>query len=529
MSTLTGTWTLTRFTLRRDRFLLPLWIILIGLVPVALAPGISEIWPDQAARDNGAQLVNHTPAFTALMGKVHDPSLGGLVAWRGSLVPLILAMITAVTLIRHTRTDEEVGRRELLGANVMGRHAQLAAAVIVTAAASLVIGGLVAAGMIGENEAVTGSILLGAQYAAAGLVFAGVAAVCAQLTTGAGAARGIFFIVLGAGYLFRMTADLNSSLSWLRWATPVGWLEALEPYAANRWEVLALLIGTFVVLVGVAFALQSRRDIEAGILPTRLGRSTAPRSLSNSLGLAWRIQRAALLGWAIGFALMGALLGSMVHGIKQTIESSPVIRDMMTAMGGSDVLTDAFVASMLGILGLVASGYGIQAIGKLRSEETRLHAEQTLATSVSRWSWMGSHLLFGMIGSVVVLAAGGVAFGLTYGLAIDDLAAGVRDSAAGWLIQIPAVWVLSGFAMLLFGLIPKLLGLAWVALAMCLVCGQLGAALRLPQWALNLSPFTHLPQLPGNPMTWQPVLWLTGIAAVITVVGAIGLRRRDLG
>jgi ABC-2 type transport system permease protein len=63
----------------------------------------------------------------------------------------------------------------------------------------------------------------------------------------------------------------------------------------------------------------------------------------------------------------------------------------------------------------------------------------------------------------------------------------------------------------------------------CLVFGQLGEILQFPQWLLNLSPFTHVPDLPLGEFSVLPLLWLTAVAAVLVVVGLAGFRRRDIG
>jgi ABC-2 type transport system permease protein len=80
----------------------------------------------------------------------------------------------------------------------------------------------------------------------------------------------------------------------------------------------------------------------------------------------------------------------------------------------------------------------------------------------------------------------------------------------------------------LFGLAPRLAALSWGALAVCLLVSLVGAAPRLSQWLLDISPFTHAPKVPGAAVSATPLVWLVAIAVVLAAFGLIGLRRRDI-
>lgn len=95
-------------------------------------------------------------------------------------------------------------------------------------------------------------------------------------------------------------------------------------------------------------------------------------------------------------------------------------------------------------------------------------------------------------------------------------------------MRLPAVWILPALTVLLFGLLPRLVALAWAALAACLLFGMVGSAMGLSQWVLDISPFTHLPRLPGGNVTALPLILLSAIAIALTVTGVAGFRRRDV-
>jgi ABC-2 type transport system permease protein len=69
----------------------------------------------------------------------------------------------------------------------------------------------------------------------------------------------------------------------------------------------------------------------------------------------------------------------------------------------------------------------------------------------------------------------------------------------------------------------------WAALAFCGLIGVFGPALNLSQAVLDVSPFTHVPKLPGGAFSVAPLLWLTAVTLTLTAVALAGLRRRDIG
>ncbi|HEY1484462.1 MAG TPA: ABC transporter permease, partial [Micromonosporaceae bacterium] len=372
-----------------------------------------------------------------------------------------------------------------------------------------------------------GSLAFGAALTVAGLVFAAVAAVAAQLTESGRTAIGIAASVLGVLYLLRAIGD--SGPTWATWISPVGWAMRVRPFAGDRWWLLLPSIAVVAVLTGVAYALAGRRDLGFGLMPQRPGPAQAAPGLRSTLALAWRLQRGTLIGWIVGAAVFGAVLGGAANGIAKAHLTDSQITDVLQRLGGSKGLVDAYLAAVIGITGLVIAAYAVQATLRLRAEESAGRLESVLATRASRIGWVLSHLAFAVLGTVVLLAVAGVCAGLAYGSAVHDVGGQTGRLLAAALVQAPAVWVLAGVGTVLFGLAPRLSALAWAALVACLVVLEVGEILGLSQWALDISPFAHVPKLPGSTFQAMPLVWLTVVAAALAGAGLVGFRRRDIG
>jgi ABC-2 type transport system permease protein len=527
---LTGTAALISLALRRDRIILPVWLyVFVGSI-ASTGYSFRHLYTRLPERLALIASVRGDASVLALSGPVFGTSQGSLVAWKVLVFAAGAAGLMGIfTVVRHTRDDEEQGRLELVGATAVGRQAPLAAALAVAFGSCLVLIPLLAAVQVILGYPLAGSLALGAAVGLCGCVFSAIAAVCAQLTVSARTARGMAIGLLGAAFLLRAVGDAASGASWLRWASPLGWAEQMQVYASPRWVVGALFVVAAAVLTGGAARLATHRDLGAGLLPVRPGRPEAARWLRSPLALAWRLQRGALLGWLIGFVLAGAVLGSAAGGIGAVLNTSAQARQIFIRLGGHSGLVDAYLAAVIGMLGVASAAYAVAAVLRLHAEEAERRAEPVLATPVGRVRWAGSHLLVAAGGSAGLLLAGGLATALGDGLTSGGLAAQLPRLAGAGLAQIPAAWVMGGLTAALFGLVPRMaVAGAWTALGLVALITLLGPSIRLAQGVLDISPFSHVPKLPGAPVMVGPLVWLGAVAVGLALVGLVGFRRRDL-
>jgi ABC-2 type transport system permease protein len=162
--------------------------------------------------------------------------------------------------------------------------------------------------------------------------------------------------------------------------------------------------------------------------------------------------------------------------------------------------------------------------------EASQRAEPVLATATRRVSWGGGYLAIAAAGAAAVLAAAGIGAGLAFGLRTGDPGAQVPRLLGAALAQVPAVLAVASVAVLLFGLLPDACVTGgWLALGVAAALVLLGPSLRLAQPIQDISPFSHVPKLPGGTFSAAPLAWLAVAAVLLAAAGLTGLRRRDIG
>ncbi|HWS57238.1 MAG TPA: ABC transporter permease [Actinotalea sp.] len=526
----TGTGALLRLAARRDRVLVPVWWGVFMLIAYGSAAATVGLYPDEASRRVIAETVNANLSLVAIYGPVADPtSIGQISMFKTTAFgAALVGLLSIILVVRHTRAEEESGRTELVGAGVTGRWAPLAAALVAVGATNVVLALLTALGLAGAGLDLSGGLSFGLAWAVTGLAFAGVAAVTAQLAATARAATGLASAVLATAYVVRAVADTSpgGDLVWLRWLSPVGWAQEVHAFSQPRWAVGLLGLTVAAGLAVVAFGLLERRDLGSGLLSERPGRVTAGRGLTGAYGLALRLERSTFLGWAFGYALLGAMLGTLVSNLEGFMTGAA--SEFFAVLGGAEGLTEAFLGVELAMIGVFTSAFAVEAVLRLRGEETARRADLLMVTPLGRVRWAASHLTTALGGSVVLLGLVALTAGASTSSALGDTAWFGRIAGAA-AVQLPAVAVLAGLTMLAIGLAPRWASaLSWGALVAFLLLGELGPLFELPSWLLDLSPFSHTPMLPGGDFSLGPVLGLSAVAVGLVAAGLAAFRRRDL-
>jgi ABC-2 type transport system permease protein len=531
MDSFTGTWTLSRFILRRDRIRIPIWIIAFLITMVGTASIFPDTYPTDADRQVRATLIEN-PAMRIVLGPIHgteDYTFGAMMASEMlGLTAVVVALMSIFMIVRHTRAEEESGRAELVRSSIVGRYAGMTAALIVTAAVNIAIGLTSAGGLyltLVELD-LEGSLLFGAAMAATGIVFAAITAVTVQINEFTRGASGMSIGVLGVTYVIRGFGDMLENF--LSWIPPFGLTLQTAPYVDNRWWPILVTLGIAAILIPLAMSLSTRRDVAAALRPPSPGPRHASGMLTGPLGLVLRLQRGSAIAWGAGIVLFATAYGTMVDQIGEMYADNPMVADYFAVLGLSlTEITDSVISMFVMFFGMLASIFAVGAVTRLRAEETSLRAENVLATAVSRIRWASESLVFSIVASTSILLAAGLGSGLVY-------AADTGNSADTWkvvaavAVYAPTLWLASAIAIAVFGVYPRAMALAWFVPAYGFFALMIGPLIGLPDWLYNLSPFEFVPRIPSADFDVVPLAVMTVIAAALISAGLLGIRRRDL-
>lgn len=529
---LTGTMTLLRFMLRRDRIRLPAWVLGSALAMVYFTTAL------QSVLDEDGLAAMASLSSNPIMALVSGPAFGFeegvtlprvLVGEYGLYLMLAAAIMSILTVFRHTRAEEQAGRTELVRAGVAGRDAQLTAALLLTALMNVLVavctGLVVVASGIDPAPGVNGSFLFGFGFAAAGLVFAGVAAITAQLSAFSRVGSAIAGALLGAAFVVRGLGDMSAvaggSLSWLSWLSPLGWSQQTAPFTYDRWWPLAISSAAAAATCATGYALAAHRDLGAGMISDRPGPPRAPGWLTGPTGLAFRLQRGGLVGWSIAMLVAGLVFGAFTAPIADSADVMP--DEILAVMGGADGLIKGYLGFMGLFFAILISVFAVLSVQSLRAEEQAGRTEAILATAVGRGGWLFAWLGVVALGSLWLLLLAGLGMGL--GSGHPEL---VGSVLLGYLVQTAPVWLLLGLAVALFGWFPRLVAVTWVAVVGGAFVNLFGQLLQIDQLWLDLSPFGHVGEHPSGPISWVAVGLLTAIGVVLAAVGVVGFGHRDL-
>ncbi len=501
------------------------WMLVLIVSMIFTAAAVAGVYNTAAKIHTYAEAVTSGSALVAINGKVEGiDSMGGVIQDEfGFLAAFLLPLLGISLVARSTRREEESGRLEAVLGGRVARHVPSLAGLVVATGAIVVTAVAFAAGLAAVGVPFAGSVLYAASLGALAFVFAGLAALLAQVTLHA---RGVYtwsLIILAVSYVLRGVGDVTKT--WVTWLSPLGWAEKAAPFGPARWWALVVPLLAGAVLAGAAVWVAARRDVGSALVRGGAGPDHARAGLRSAVGLATWIHRPATLGWLAGGVLMAGMMGALAQQFLDAMAGNPALAEAIGAAGAHP--QDAFLAMTQLYLAAIASGYVVQAVGSLRSEEVDGRLETRLAGTLSRLRWLAAHAVVVLGGLVLIVLVGSAVLALATAWSVGDGTQVGQIMAAG-AAYLPAELVLAGLALALFGARPRAFPLAWAVYAAVTFVAFLGPGLKLPGWIRDLAPTTHVGNPPQGSIEAAPLIVLTMVAAALVAVAFAGFRRRGV-
>ncbi|MBO0992841.1 ABC transporter permease [Bacillus sp. SD088] len=524
-----NTISLARLMISLDRLRLPMWLLMIAIFTWIVPLAFDDMYATQQERDVMAETMRN-PAMTAMVGpgNLDQYTTGAMTTHQMLLLTaVVVGLMNILIVIRHTRADEEDGRIELIRSLPVGRLANVTAVMIILIVTNVFLMLLSSFGLYAlqiDSMGLQGSLLYGAALGGIGLVFAGVAAVFAQLCESSRGATGYSIALLLFAYLIRAMGDVsNETLSLF---SPLGWATRTEAFTSNLWWPVLFMLGLSIILFILAHYLHAIRDVEAGFFPAKPGRKHASIFLQSPAGLALRLQRTGTIAWAVGMLVMGVSYGSVFGDLESFFEGNEVFEQLLAEKEGY-TLTEQFIPMLMIVMSLLSTVPPLMAMLKLNREEKKNRLEHLLSRAVSRTNVMASYLIIALVNGFIMLSL--TAIGLwAAGNAVMEEGFKFATIYGAALVYFPALCVMIGLSVLLIGFLPKLTSFIWGYVIYSFLILYLGGLFDLPNWLGKLSPYGYIPQLPVEEMKWWPICMLTLLALILMFCGLIGYKKRDM-
>jgi ABC-2 type transport system permease protein len=375
------------------------------------------------------------------------------------------------------------------------------------------------------NIGVSSALCFSLAVAGGALMFLVIGALCAQLSTSRRQAISFASAVLGVSYAIRMVADSGSGLSWLRWITPLGWIEEMRPLTSPRLWVLAPVAALVAVLGAGTILLAGRRDVGAGTLPDRSTLSSVRRLPTSPWGLAVYLSRGTLLAWGGSIVAYGLLLGSIAKSGGKMITASSSLRNDFARLGISGA--EAYLSVAYLLMAVVLSFVAVGQVNAARKEESGGLLENLLVRPFSRVSWLTQRIAL----ATAVLALGGVLAGLSTWVGAAREHADVPLSSmfdAGLNVAVPALLIF-GVGVLALAVVPRMVSVVtYAVLVWFLLVEILGSVVTANHWILDLSGYHQMAAAPAVAVNWSANAVMIALAVGAAGLGVLRFNRRDV-
>ncbi len=524
-----GTVAIARRALRDSRVRTIAFAYLFAAVAYIQPASYRHAYPTVADRLSFEHSFANNKAVVLFYGKAYDLlTVGGYSAWRvGGTLAIFAAVFGLLAAVRALRTEEDTGRAELTLAGIVGRGLALFASMVAIAGGALLLWAAAFIGSLVGGLPAGGSAYLALAVVSVVPVFVGVGALASQLAPtrrialelGGGAVAGCFVL--------RVIADTSSSLSWLRWITPLGWAEELRPFTGAQPAVLILPVVVSALLIAAAWRIAAHRDVGSGLLSAH---DTAPPRyalLSSPTSQALRGESTSLIVWLASVGAFAFIVGVISKSISSVGISKQLERELQKLGSGSVLTPTGYIGFSFIFFVLATSLFAVSQVAAARHEEADERLETLLALPIARTRWLGGRLsVAGAATAVISLLAGLLAWAGAVSQGVSLSLPKMIEAGANCL---PVAILFLGIAALAYALVPRATsGIAYGVVAVAFLWQLFGSLLGAPRWLVDATPFAHVGFVPAQAFRGGAAAVMIAIGVLAVLVATAFFRRRDL-
>ena len=512
-----------------------LWGVVFGVYIALQENAYVSAYPTAASRARVAATFGSNAGTNVLFGPANElQKVGGFTEWKCigifSVLGAIWGLLLATKLLRG---EEEAGRWELLLAGQTTRGRATLQVVIGSCCGLAVLFAITAIFAVGLGHTTkidigVGPSLLFALACVAGAgMFLGIGALASQLAASRRQAASYAAGALGASFVIRMVADTGSHLTWLRWLSPLGWVEEIQPLTHPQPWPLLLIAALTVISFGAAIRLAKARDLDTSVISERAHPVERTRLLEGPWGLSLRLTRGVLTSWAIGIIAFSLILGLVAKSASSALGGSASVKRYYERLGINGVTTADYLGLALLIVSVLVVFAAVGQVTAMRVEESTGRLEPLLVRPVSRRTWLG--------GRVGIAVAALISFGLLTALAtwVGAVSQGAHvrfmSLLEGGLNIVPPALCLLGLGVLALGVWPRATALvAYGVLGWSFLVDVIGGAVNINHWVLDTSVLHQMAAVPAVSPNWTAGAALIGIGVIAALIGGVGFGLRDL-
>jgi ABC-2 type transport system permease protein len=512
-----------------------LWGYVFGLTVASSALGYVAAYKTQAQRARFATLFGRNAGLAAVNGPAHEiQTVAGYTVWKSFMFLMVLGAVWGLlTATRLLRGEEDAGRWELLLAGRTTRRAAAAQALAGLGAGLAVLWLLTAVitAVVGRSSkvhiATSPALFFALALVVAAAMFLALGALTSQLASSRRQAAGYAGAALGACYALRMVADSGTGLEWLRWVTPLGWVEQLQPLTAPRPLALLPIVALSALMGGLAIYLAGRRDLASSVLAGPATTKPHTRLLSGPTGLAARLAGPSAAGWAVAIAALSLLMGFIAKPGGSALTSSPTIEHVMSRLGAGGGSARAYLGLTFVIVAVIVAFLAASQVSSARAEEADGHLDLLLVRPVSRSGWLAGRVTV----STGLVVGGGLLAGLFAwaGAASQSSGVGIVTLLGAGANLVPPSLFILGTGFFTLGTWPRAAtSITYGFLAWSLLIELVGGVFTSDHWVLDTSVFHQMASAPATAPDWARAAVLVLAGAAAAALGAVAFSRRDL-